>query len=379
MSERIHCRVCGERLFPEPLLHYRDMPCAAQAFPDAAMLAQDRGVNLALYQCSGCGLVQLIDPPVPYYRAVIRATAFSERMRMFREAQFADWIQRYHLSGCKVIELGCGRGEYLSLLQATGVRASGLEYADTAVRNCRSRGLSVIRGYLGRRTQRLRGAPFDAFVTLNFLEHWPNPVAGLRGMWHNLDRQGVGLVEVPNFDMMIRQGLFSEFIADHLLYFTENTLRFTLNRSGFDVLECRSIWHDYILSAEVRKRTPLDISHLEQRRAVITDALSAFIARFPASQVAIWGAGHQALSVIALAGIGPHIRYIVDSAPFKQGRYSPASHLRIVAPDSLASEPVQAVIVMAASYSDEVAEILHNRFGPELAVAVLRDDGLEPA
>ena len=83
-------------------------------------------------------------------------------------------------------------------------------------------------------------------------------------------------------------------------------------------------------------------------------------------------------AVIALAGIAPDIRYIVDSAPFKQGRYSPASHLRIVAPDILSSEPVQAVIVMAASYSDEVAGILRRRFGPELAVAVLRDDGLEP-
>jgi SAM-dependent methyltransferase len=379
MSERVRCRVCGEALFPAPLLHYRNMPCAAQGFPDATMLAQDRGMDLVLRQCSGCGLVQLIRAPVPYYREVIRAVAFSDSMRAFRETQFADWVRRYCLSGRKVIELGCGRGEYLALLQATGARVSGLEYADVAVRDCRARGLSVTRGYLCRRTQRLREAPFDAFISLNFLEHWPDPVAGLRGMWHNLNPQGVGLVEVPNFDMIMRQGLFSEFIADHLLYFTEDTLRFTLRRSGFDVLGCRSVWHDYILSAEVRKRAPLGIDHLEQRRTAITDALRAFIARFPAGQVAIWGAGHQALAVIALTDIAPDVRYIVDSAPFKQNRYSPASHLRIVAPDILLSEPVQAVIVMAASYSDEVTSILRHRFGAELVVAVLRDDGLEAA
>lgn len=379
MGEKIHCRVCDEVLFPASLLHYRDLPYAAQGFPDEEMLARDRGVDLVLRQCSGCGLVQLASTPVPYYREVIRAVAFSENMRAFREMQFADWVHRHHLIGRKIIELGCGRGEYLALLQAAGVRAFGLEYADAAVRYCRASGLSVTRGYLSRRTQRLRGAPFDAFISLNFLEHWPNPVASLRGMWHNLSPQGVGLVEVPNFDMIMRQGLFSEFIADHLLYFTEDTLRFTLHRSGFDVLECRSVWHDYILSVEVRKRAPLDIDHLEQRRTAITDALHAFIARFPAGQVAIWGAGHQALAVIALAGIAPDVRYIIDSAPFKQNRYSPASHLRIVAPDILSSEPVQAVIVMAASYSDEVTSILRRRFSAELAVAVLRDDGLEAA
>lgn len=377
MGEREVCRVCGEVLFSTPLLHYRNMPFAAQGFPDSVMLAQDRGVDLVLRQCSSCGLVQLLDPPVPYYREVIRAAAFSESMRKFREAQFADWVRRYQLIGRRVIELGCGRGEYLSLLQVMGVQASGLEYADVAVEDCRAHDLAVTRGYLSQRTQRLCGAPFDAFITLNFLEHWPDPVASLRGIWHNLGQQGVGLVEVPNFDMIIRQGLFSEFIADHLLYFSKDTLCFTLQRSGFDVLECRSVWHDYILSAEVRKRVPLDIGHLEQRRVAIAGALHAFIGRFPAGQVAIWGAGHQSLAVIALAGIAPDIRYIIDSAPFKQGRYSPATHLRIVDPDTLWSEPVRAVIVMAASYSDEVAKILRNRFSTELVVAVLRNDGLE--
>ena len=130
MGERAHCRVCGEVLFPVPLLHYRNMPCAAQGFPDEEMLAQDRGVDLVLRQCSGCGLVQLTGTPVPYYREVIRAAAFSESMRAFREMQFADWVQRHHLSGRKIIELGCGRGEYLALLQATGAQVSGLEYAN---------------------------------------------------------------------------------------------------------------------------------------------------------------------------------------------------------------------------------------------------------
>ena len=67
-------------------------------------------------------------------------------------------------------------------------------------------------------------APFEAFFTLNFLEHQPTPKNFLRGIWHNLVPQGIGLVEVPNFDMMLRQRLFSEFTTDHLLYFTADTL-----------------------------------------------------------------------------------------------------------------------------------------------------------
>ncbi len=378
-NSRARCRVCGEPLMGAPRLLYRDMPGTAQGFPDAAGVADDRGADLVLYECGACGLVQLPGAPVPYYREVIRAAAYSPAMRAFRETQFADWTRHYGLGGRNVLEIGCGRGEYLTLLQGAGVDAQGLEYAADAVRTCRAQGLTATRGYLSRRSRALPGAPFDAFVTLNFLEHWPDPVGGLMAMARNLAEGGVGLVEVPNFDMILRQGLFSEFIADHLLYFTEATLRFMLRRAGFEVLSCRAVWHDYILSAEVRKRAPLNVGLLERRRVAIADALRGFIARFPAGQVAVWGAGHQALAVIALAGIAADIRYIVDSAPFKQGRYSPASHIRIVAPVTLASEPVRAVIVMAASYSDEIAAILRRDHDPALAVAILRDDGIESA
>lgn len=355
------------------------MPCAAQAFLVEPFNVNDRGCDLELYQCDACGLLQLKGAPVSYYREVIRSAAYSPEMRAFREAQFADWSQRYGLAGRRVVEIGCGRGEYLLLLKEAGLDACGIEAGTASLRACRAAGLRATRGYLTRRSGMLPGAPFDAFVSFNFLEHWPDPVGSLRALVRNLTDGGVGLVEVPNFDMILRQGLFSEFIADHLLYFTEDTLCFVLRRAGFDVLTCRVVWHNYILSAEVRKRAPLNIDRLEQRRTAITSALHAFIGHFPLGKVAIWGAGHQALAVIALAGIAPDIRYIIDSAPFKQGRYSPATHLRIVAPDILWSEPVQAVIVMAASYSEEVAKILRCRFSAELVVAVLRDDGLELA
>lgn len=375
MVER--CRACRESLPAAPCLQYQNMPGSAQGFPDAAGLAHDRGADLRLYQCGACGLVQLPGTPVPYYREVIRAAAYSDEMRTFRERQFADWAVRHGLVGRKVLEVGCGRGEYLALLRAAGTDARGLEAGAAAVRYCRRQGLHAQRGYLARRSGVLADAPYAAFVTLNFLEHWPDPVGSLAAAARNLDVGGIGLVEVPNFDMIVRQALFSEFIADHLLYFTEETLRFTLQRSGFEVLSCRSVWHDYILSAEVRRRAPLDVAPLERHRAEVGAALRAFVARFPAGQVAAWGAGHQALSVIALSGIAADLRYIVDSAPFKQGRYTPASHVRIVAPETLASEPVRAVIVMAASYSDEVAGMLRSRYDPAIAVAILREDRLE--
>ncbi len=199
----------------------------------------------------------------------------------------------------------------------------------------------------------------------------------LQAILDKLNDGALGLVEVPNFDMILQKGLFSEFIADHLLYFTEDTLRLTLQNNGFDVLECKPVWQDYILSAVVRKRAPTNLDYFNQYRADISVALHEYCDRFPGKKIAIWGAGHQALAVIALADLSGRITYVVDSAPFKQGKFTPASHLPIVAAEYLDSDPVDAVVVMAASYSDEVAALIRTRFGHHIKVAILRDYGLE--
>jgi len=360
-----------------PLIRLDNMPAAAQYLPDAAGLATDQGVDLDILQCPACGLVQTGNVPVPYYRDVIRAAGFSDEMKIFRREQFAAFAGQYGLSGRKTVEIGCGWGEYLALLCETGLDAHGLEHDAVAVKHCLKQGLSAAQGFVDDPAAVIEGGPFDAFVALNFLEHWPDPVAGLRGIAGNLNVGGIGLVEVPNFDMIATRSLFTEFIPDHLCYFTRETLETTLRLAGFEVLSCTEVWYGYILSAVVRKRAPCDVSAFVSSRRHLQAELDTFLDRHGPGGVAIWGAGHQALSTIALLDLGGRVRYVVDSAPFKQNRYTAASHIPIVAPERLREDPVGAVIVMAASYSDEVAKIVCERFGLVEHVAILRDHGLE--
>ena len=373
------CRVCGHKFFEEPLLRFENMPKAAQFLPDAESLESEKGVDLEVCQCSGCGLVQLGNDPVSYYREVIRTAAFSEEMKEFRMKQFGGFIHEYALKGKRIIEIGCGCGEYLTLMQEFGVEAYGLEYSGESVRQCTEDGLKVSQGFVESTTYGLDYAPFDAFFILNFLEHLPDPNSALGGIHHNLADDAVGLVEVPNFDMILRSQLFSEFIGDHLFYFTKDTLSTALKVNGFEIIDCHEVWHDYVISAVVKKRGRLDISHFNEHQAELKYEMEEYIRRFEDRKVAVWGAGHQALAVVSLAELAGRIRYVVDSAPFKQGRYTPATHVPIVAPEAIDSDPVDAIIVMAASYSDEVAQIIRQKHNKNIHIAILRDFGLEVA
>ncbi len=371
------CRVCGGAFFKKPLLKYDNMPKAAQYMPDEASLHLDKGADLIVYQCSACGLVQLNNDPVPYYREVIRAVGISQEMTDFRLAQFQRFIEEYNLTGKKIIEIGCGKGEFISLFNDLDAHAFGMEFSESSVRHCCENGLNVEKSFFDTGHEVLSNGLFDGFMILNFFEHLPNPGTTLAGIHRNLKDDGLGIVEVPNFDMILKNKLFSEFIGDHLFYFTQKTLIATLSRYGFEIVDCNVIWHDYIISAIVRKRRPLNMHAFYDFQETLSKEIHQYIEFFQDKKVAIWGAGHQALAIMSLTGISDKILYVIDSAPFKQGRLTPCTHIPIVPPQNLNTAPVEAVIVMAASFSDEVARIIQNDYPLIRHVAILRESHLE--
>jgi len=370
------CRVCQQDLFEEPLLIYNNMPKSAQFLPDGNQVKTEKGMDIKVFQCAGCGLVQLNNAPVFYYKEVIRAAAVSQEMHEFRTIQFNAWINKYSLQEKKILEVGCGAGEYISMIPNRGVYVCGIEENQDSVDKCLNQGFDVEKGFIDNEKKILKNAPFDAFFMLNFLEHLVDPNATLKGIWSNLSDDAVGLVEVPNFDMILRQNLFAEFISDHLYYFTKDTFISTLNRNGFDVLECSEIWHDYSISAVVRKRKKTDLSSFYQAQQQLAYEIDLFLKKFSKDSVVIWGAGHQALAVMALTGLKGKIKYVVDSAEFKQNKYTPATHIPIVSPEMIKETSIEAVIVMAGSYSGEVVEIIFKEYGQTIKVAILEGETL---
>ena len=377
MTESACCRFCGGAFHLPALLEYAEAPQSAQGFLDS-LEQQDDVVDLKIFQCERCGLVQHALPPVNYYRDVIRAVAFSDEMEEFRVLQLSKWVKHYELSGKKILEIGCGKGEYIELLAKAGAQSvSGLENSLDSVDFACQRGLDAKHGYLLPDMQNPWACKFDAFAIFSFIEHWPDLKGSLCAL-HNLLTVGApGLVEVPSFDFIIKNGLYSEFTTDHIYYFDEKTLRAVLELTGFEVLRIESVWHNYILSAQVRKRVPLVTDNFKKQQVQIVAELHKFIGQFDARDVVVWGAGHQALAIMSLGSLRGKISHIVDSAGFKQQKYTPGTHLLIKGPDSLLLDLPKAIVIMAAAYSDEIARSIAQKYSEVSHVAILRENGLE--
>lgn len=411
-----HCIACGKLLPEASLFELTSAPASAQDIPDAASVQQDKGVTLQLRQCSSCGLVQFDCEPVPYYRDVIRAGGGSSTMRELRTTQYRHLIETYHLEGKTFFEAGCGRGEFLKFLQEFPVEIYGMEHRADLVETAQKEGLHVWREFPEREDQHFGHSPeasmlpesgwsvpekpFDVFLSFNFLEHQPRPDIMLKAIWNNLAEDGMGLVTVPSLEYILEKGSYYELIRDHIAYYTFDTLRALLNHCGFAVLEEEMVNRD-TLSMIVRKTAMPEASaeSADDRKAVadcaradagiiaplmegyeiVTAEVRALTGRLAreGKRLAMWGASHQGFTLASTSELGKHLAYIIDSAPFKQGRFAPASHVPIVPPDHYFEEPVDAVLIVAPGYTDEIAGIIKTRFGGKVEIMTLRTNRIE--
>lgn len=370
------CRVCGNPLYTKPLLEYENLPKDAQYMPEEVDIQLEKGIDLEIMQCSGCGVVQLNCEPVHYYREVIRATAVSSEMRAFRENQLSKFIEQYQLENKKAIEIACGKGEYLEIIAEQPIDVYGIEYNAESVNICSKKGLKVQRGFLEKSNTLLHEGPFDVFFIFNYLEHVPNPNVFLRAIYNNLTEDGIGMIEVPNFDMILKENMFSEFITDHLIYYTRDTLRLLLEMNGFQIIEYKDIWDDYIISVIIRKRKAIDVNSFKDKQHELIKEVKAYVKQKKGKNIAIWGAGHQALTILALGKLDEEVECVIDSSKFKQGKFTQATHIPIVPPESIIEGKIKAILVIAGGFSDEIANSIIDQY-LDIDVAIVRKNHIE--
>ena len=378
-NEGYKCLVCGSPLEnAETLFVCDNMPGSAQDIPTKEELPNDKGIQLKLVQCKCCGLVQIPTEPVHYYKKVIRAGGGTTTMVNLRNEQYTEFMNRFNLKGKKILEVGCGKGEFLRIWKDYDVRAVGIEYDQELVTRARNEGMEVYKAYADDADTKLPEAPYDAFVQFNFLEHQPYPNDMLQCIYNNLTEDGVGLVTVPSLEYILKYDGYYELIKDHIAYYSEETLKFLFQKNGFEVVDCHTVNRD-THSIMVRKRKKADVSswkeNFDSLKQELFDYVNGYVGQ--GKKVAVWGASHQGFTLIPSLGLSDKIAYIIDSAPFKQGKYAPASHIPIVDRKHYFEEPVASILIVAPGYTDEIANIIKTELNADIDIRTLRSNHLE--
>lgn len=140
----------------------------------------------------------------------------------------------------RVLDVGCGKGDYLAELQRLGWEVHGVEINPVAVRHARETlGLPVFEGDLLQSPY--PPAHFDVLSMWWYLEHIPNPRAILEKARQLLQPQGELYIGVPNwasFEARLFGAAWYHLDAPrHLYLFSPATLTKLLTETGFQVAQ----------------------------------------------------------------------------------------------------------------------------------------------
>jgi SAM-dependent methyltransferase len=189
------------------------------------------------------GGLEAAAPSPEVARATTRAaadssyTAFENRFRGSREeirSRQEDDVALFR-DLAPVVDLGCGRGEFLELLGAAGIEAWGVEGNANAFRECREKGLDVVQGDLVNVLQEQDAGSLGGLFAAQVAEHLPPPVLGalLAEAHRTLRAGGLLVLETPNPASAL--SFHDVFIRDltHERPLHPETLRFLAAAAGF--------------------------------------------------------------------------------------------------------------------------------------------------
>ena len=371
MSDKtLKCRLCGDTRLESTLV-------VDPAPPNISGLLKNDGatnlrtIRLDVRRCEGCGFIQLTQElDATFYDEYVMTVSHAATMQNFQSQQARTFVERFALANRRVIEVGCGDGNYLDHLCAAGAFVTGNEPSTPFRALAVKRGHNVLGGYIAAATP-AQGGPYDAFVTRQVLEHVPDPRDFLAGITASLVDGAVGLVEVPCIEQTIRHQRYFDFFPDHLNYFTKGVLGRLLEQQGFEVLGLEEGMNGEFTVAFVRWSPRAGVATLQLSLDNTTRELQTFTAaeRKAGRRVAAWGAGGKGIASLTAAGL-TDLAYVIDSDPHKQGKRLPGVGLLVVPPSYLAQEPVASIILTALAYRQEIINTIRKdlRFGGRILV-----------
>lgn len=379
MSEPVRlCRLCGDPRLASVLV-MQPAPPNISGLLRADAEEPFQTIRLDVRQCAGCHFIQLTETlDTTFYDEYVMTVSHAATMQAFQSQQAQRFVERFALYGRRVIEVGCGDGNYLDHLRASGATVTGNEPSTPFRALALERGHEVLDGYVGASTP-VPGGPYDAFVTRQVLEHVPDPHDFLAGITASLVPGAVGLVEVPCVEQTLRHQRFFDFFPDHLNYFTKGVLARLLEQQGFEVLGLEEGMDGEFTVAFVRWNPVVPLARMQSSLDRTTRALQEFAAdeHRAARRVAAWGAGGKGIASLTAARL-TSLAYVVDSDPHKQGKRLPGVGLRVVAPSTLHTDPVDSIVVTALAYRDEIAHLLRVELQFRGRILFLGDALLDP-
>jgi SAM-dependent methyltransferase len=373
----MNCQLCGHE-HPVKFLDLGSQPLANK-YPTREQFEAEDFYPLAMFFCPRCKNVQL-------------GTVVS-RERMFEDYYYlssvnAGLVRHFEglakkLAGARfVVDVGSNDGILLKPLKELGVNAVGIEPSINVSKIANDQGLTTICSFFdaacAAEVEKTYGKA-DVIVASSVFTHLENPHQFIDAVASLLADNGRFIIEVEYIGNILHHVQFERFYLDRIFYYSLTSLKHLFEAHDMMVSDVENIEpHGGSLQVTiVRKRQgaapssnvtallaqeneTLTVDKLQEFSRSVDTQTNAFRERLADYQksnlkVAGYGAPARVSTICNYGQIGPSlIEFTVDDSPLKQNRFTPGTHIPIVARSHLEKHRPDVLVVFAYEYFDDI-------------------------
>jgi hypothetical protein len=354
--------------------------------------------DIVLALCSGCGFIfnAAWDPERTVYSDQYEETqGFSPTFNTFNRAIAEELVNSYDIRGKTVLEIGCGKGEFLSLICSLGGnRGIGYDPSFVPARQRLEQDIRFKREFFTEDTNEIAPDLLTCKMTLEHIGQTHRFVTSVRSVANRKD--SVIFFQVPDVRRILKEGAFWDIYYEHCSYFSSTSLKHLFTGTSF---AAERIWTGYdgqylmIVASPVEHEPDIAPGGEDDVAAIIrmSGSFAAAAARSRAAwlsrlrnwaaagqRTVLWGSGSKAVAFLTTLGVRDEVEHAVDINPYRVGKFLPGTGQRIVAPAFLREYRPDNIVIMNPVYRDEIGrELARQRCEPK--VYTILDFETEPA
>lgn len=375
------CPVCDSTNFWE-LVEINQVPVYCNLlWPSRGEAINAQRGDIRLVFCKDCGHIFNIAFDaglINYTQQYENSLHFSPRFQEYASSLAERLIENYDLHGKDIVEIGCGKGEFLNILCDLGNnRGVGFDtsYEEERIDNADKQRFIVIKDFFSERYANYKA---DMICCQHVLEH----IQYSRDFMNTI-RRTVGnrphtvlYFEVPNIMYTLKDLGIWDLIYEHCGYFSISSLSCLFNSCGFKVIRISDAFDGQYLCIDalpVQDRSDCEIdqwNNFEEMANYVEEFSERYYSKIKAwerdlekmkhagQMVIIWGAGSKGVTFLNAIKTTDQIKYLVDINAHKQGKYVAGTGQEIVPPEFLREYRPDVIIVMNPIYLKEIQQMV---------------------
>lgn len=382
------CRFCKDKKIKE-IIDLGLQPAANAFLKKSELNKKENYFPLKVNYCSKCGQLQLSHVVSPDYLfrnyVYVSSTSpvFITHFEKYAEAVF----KKFKLTRKSfVLDIGSNDGVLLKPFKKLGVKILGVDPATAIANEATKNGIKTLPDYFDEKLAEkiIEKYGFADIITANnVFAHVPDIDELILAVKKLLKKDGVLIIEAPYLVDFLQKNLFDTIYHEHVSYLSIKPLTILFKRFDMEVFDVDRVgshggsirvFVKHVVSKKiVNKRVKQFINDEEKLGLRKLQTFIKFRKKIEKNKLLLnkmlnkikkqnktiigYGAPAKGNTLLNYFKIGPKVLdYIIDDSKYKQGLFTPGTHIPVFSSEKLKEEKKDYILVLAWNFAESIIE-----------------------